>query len=383
MDVGPTLLVGWRELQRLLRDRTFWVLFFFQVLMVVFAQAIVHNYAALLFPSEAGEPPGGWRIGVVTYGERPSVGNALLEREQLYARGYTSLTQAEFAFMEGRIEVILVPPPELGDQLGRPVHVGISLIHDPRSLLSSYTRNRLEEALVELSHTLGFERLLREVPTVPQVRVTGVNEPVPDDDRGAPPLRSVRPVHALYGFLVPFIFLFLAINAGDVLMEALSQDTETHKLEPLVHTLSPGMVVRGKVAGALMLACAQAVLYIVLLETQGVRLAHPVLMIGYALALALLLAGVGLAAAAAVPGRQELRFVYFGAMSAVFVVNLTPLPLPESVVPLVPSACLATLAYSPVLGAPVAISFALLLGSGLALVRIGEIWFEAHPERFV
>jgi hypothetical protein len=35
------------------------------------------------------------------------------------------------------------------------------------------------------------------------------------------------------------------------------------------------------------------------------------------------------------------------------------------------------------LGAPVAISFTLLLGSGLVLVRMGEKYFEAHPERFV
>ncbi|SFR42019.1 ABC transporter permease [Halogeometricum limi] len=127
-----------------------------------------------------------------------------------------------------------------------------------------------------------------------------------------PPETSSSPYYGFtYTVLVPLLCFLPVFISGSLTVDALSEERERGTLELLrVAPVSLREIVDGKLLAAVVLAPAQAALWMTLLSLDGTRIANPVSVVVLVGALSLLVCSLAATVALVSPERRTAQFLY-------------------------------------------------------------------------
>ncbi|MFB6220080.1 MAG: ABC transporter permease, partial [Halolamina sp.] len=114
-----------------------------------------------------------------------------------------------------------------------------------------------------------------------------------------------------YTVLVPLLLLLPAFIGGSVTVDSITEEIDRGTLELLrVAPLSPGAIVDGKLLASVLLAPAQAALWMALLTFNGTPVANLPTLLLLTTAFALAVSGLGAAVSLLTPDRRVAQFLY-------------------------------------------------------------------------
>jgi ABC-type Na+ efflux pump permease subunit len=287
-----------RELRSVTRERTIMIAIIIQLVIASFSSAFVMGLIAYYDPEAMAR----FATGTVDVGVLNDVDGTLtgiLRWHRVDAIPFDSVEAADEAVREGVVEALIRLPDGAAAATSGDAASGADATPVAMDLYLPASESESTVALMVLQAPLkAYENELRARHGI-NVRYTDV--------RGAPPTTF----EFIYGAIVPILMFFPAFVAGSMTVDSIAEEFENHTLDTL---LSAPVTVRGvfgaKIVAALLVAVAQAVLWVLLLRMNRIYIAQPVPV----LALSALVAAINTVAVAFLVlwlrDRERAQFVY-------------------------------------------------------------------------
>lgn len=318
-----------RELGSLRREKTIVLALLVQLFIAAFSSFLVVGLVSMYDPG-AVAAGGGLAFGV-TGSASADLATTINADDRWVAVRYPEAAGAMHDFSRGRIDAVLVADrEEAGD-------VSVEAVVPEGSLRSTLVVVQVREALsaYEREQRRAYADRLERRP-VPPVR----------EADGSPYFSFT------YTVLLPLLMVLPAFISGSIAADAVVEEFERGTMDLLrAAPLSLSAIVEGKVLAAVALAPAQAGIWLVLLDLNGIRVASPVAILVLVTGVTTLVAAFGASLGFLLSDRRSAQFLYSMGMVALF--SGTHL-LPES-----PANAIARLAV----GHPGPITYPLVLGA--------------------
>ena len=305
MNSGRVVRLARRELSALTAEKTLVLALVVQLFVAAFSSFLVVGLAALYDPSSTA----GGEVDLGVSGEASgALVDAAADSDRVTIDRYADREALRAAFNAGRVDATAV---------ARTVDAGDGTRID---VTATVPESSLRKSLVVVQLRAVLETLERRERADRAVALKTEPAPYPEPAGGTPYFGFA------YTVLLPLLVLLPAFIAGSTAVDSVVEELERGTLELLrVAPVSLGEVVAGKGLAMALLAPAQIGLWIVLLSANGTVVRGWPLLVGYALVLATLLVGVGIALALVVPTRGRAQLCYsFGVLAAFALAGFVP-----------------------------------------------------------
>ena len=286
-----------KELNSVLRDRTMVIAILIQLFIASFSSALLLGLLALYDPDTVMQYNGS-AVHVGLVGNAASPLQSFLTSRGVSTVRYPSLAsaQAEGAFYQGRLNAILVVPPETSAVQQVQMYLADS---DFAPIIRTVLQGPLKQ----------YENYLRSQRGV-QVRYTGL------------PGKPATAFEFIYSILLPILMFFPAFVAGSMVIDALTEEVENNTLQTLLSApLSLNGIVNAKISAAVILAVIQCTAWLGLLWLNRIAVQNPVWVLG----LAMIVSGITTTGAGLVAvlfrDRERAQFVYSLALLALVAIS--------------------------------------------------------------
>jgi len=326
-----------RDLASLGREKTIVLALLIQLFIAAFSSFLVVGLTSLYDPSSV--EGGDVTIGV-TGDASEELRAVAAQREGVTVRQFTDRETALAAFDRGVVDTVLATTIQPGE---RGSTVDVVAVVPAENLRTTFVVVQVRNVLTAFERT---ERLDR----TPHLEFQPVELPA---DAGASPYFGFT-----YTILIPLLLFLPPFISGSVAVDAITEEIERGTLELLrVAPVSLVDIVDGKAAAMIVLAPAQAVLWIGLLAANGIAVGNIAALLGFVTAAAVVTVVLGLVLGLVTARRRQAQLLY-----SVFVIVLFGLAilLPEH--PATTVAKLAVDSPTSLTFAHVAASLALAVG---------------------
>lgn len=283
MNLYPFAAVIKRELWSVMRDFTIVISIVIQAFIASFSSAMLLGMLSLY----DADMIMGFRGSSIQVGMVAPAGHALqgyLNEYGIKTLNYGSLEEAQTAYFSRQVSAIFVVPEDPNRE--------VKLYLPNADTLSSLIRMIVQEPLKR------YENSLRKQNGV-DIRYTNL--------RGKPTTRF----EFMYSVLIPLLMFFPAFVSGSMVVDSLTEEVENNTLQTLLSSpISINGILFAKIAAAMLLAVAQCIAWLALLQTNGVVIQN----VGWIILLALIMAGLTSTAsalgAALLRDRERSQFIY-------------------------------------------------------------------------
>ena len=299
------LTVVKRELMAVLRERTILIAILIQLFIASFSSVLLVSMLAL-YDADSGGVYSDMGLGVGLVGKVVAPLDGILSQNGFHPYPFATLDEAQKAFYQGQVEVILVLPEDNGRGL-----VEMKMLLPKEDALSSMILNALQKPLKQYENGLRTARGI-------SLRYT--------DLKGTPPTQF----EFVYSVILPVLMLFPAFITGGMVIDSLSEELTNNTFETLLSApLSPNLAIGAKISAAVILACLQCIAWLGLLALNR----FPVANAGWVLLLAVLCAAIIGTGAAIITvllrDRERSQFVFALALlvstAAAFLMDVSPI----------------------------------------------------------
>ena len=291
----PRSVLARRELRSLADEKTIVLALLIQLFVAAFSSFLVVGLVSMYQP---GSVSGLSVDAAVTGNASDGLLETIDERPGMRGREYDSTTAAFDAFDRGDAEVVFeatragngtvqvfatVPDANVETTV---------IVVEVRDTLRAYERNARAEQV---------EYLVDAPLSLPQ-------------ESGSSPYFGFS-----YTVLVPLLLLLPAFIGGSVTVDSITEEIDRGTLELLrVAPLSPAEIVDGKLIASVLLAPAQAALWLALLAFNGTPVANVVPLLVLTTAFALAVSALGAAVSLLTPARRAAQFLYSAGVLGLF-----------------------------------------------------------------
>ena len=276
-----------RELTRIAAERTIVLALLVQLVIAAFASFLVVGLVSLTDPGALDGPS----IEVAVTGEAAdAVVDGLDGSTGVRAVVYDDQETARAAFQGGTVDALIEASRSDDGRLELTASIPDE---DLRSTVVVVQLQEAFEVLEQRERAAVADRLTTELLTVPPAR-------------GETPF-----VGFTYTVLVPILMLLPVFITGSITVDAIREELDRGTLEVLrLAPVSIVEIVDAKLAATVLLAPAQAALWIGLLWLNGVGITHPITLIGLVAAIAVVTAVGSVWIALWAPDRRQGQLVY-------------------------------------------------------------------------
>ncbi|SDN26528.1 ABC-2 family transporter protein [Halogranum gelatinilyticum] len=290
----PRITIASRELSVLRKEKTIVLALLIQLFIAAFSSFLVVGLVSLYDPTSVD----GYTVDVAVTGDATDDLLAVTDDQaSIRGVGYPSEEAALDAFDQRRVDAVLAT--EVVDD-----RVQVAAVAPDSNIRTTLVVVQLRDAL------RGFERAER------LDRAAWLDR-LPLD---LPPEATTSPYFGFtYTVLVPLLLFLPVFISGSIAVDSITEEFDRGTLELLrVAPVSLVDIVDGKLAAAALLAPAQAVLWLLLLEFNGTQIENFALLVVLVAAFSLLVVSVAIAIALATPDRRSAQFVYSLAVLLLF-----------------------------------------------------------------
>lgn len=307
--MDPSLRIAAKDLLDVLRERSILLALLIQLFVAAFSSFLMVGLVALYDPTQAiaAQP-----LDVGYVGPRHGF-DSVLEAERGLLVSYEDVDDALAAFRAGRLDVLV---QETGGAENEP-HV-VTLLIPKDELRTTALVTKMKELLADYERTLRREREDRLATTVVYVDAPG----------RATPFFSFT-----YSVLLPILIITPVFISGSIVADNLTQEVNTRTLELLRSApVRAGQIFAGKLLTPILLAPAQALLWILLLRLNGVEVHFALPLVVLAAALATTLTSLSAALALTVRRQGEAQLAYSLVVLLLALVSLLADPNPFNLI---------------------------------------------------
>lgn len=300
--------IALKEVRGIYKEKTLVLMFLIQLFIAAFVGFLVVGIFSYFSPEALGERylQGADLAVVVSDADHELIG--YLSR----APGLRVYTTPEFstameAFYDGRVDGVLVVPEE-DAQGSKPIKLDLYL-----------PKTELEATVLATAMKRPLQRYESSVRKLRVHRVSPEFREVLSFDPGLPrPERSSSYFEFVYGVLIPLLLITPALVSGGLIIDLLTEELERKTLQMLLASpLSMGSILDGKALVAVPLAPAQSMLWMYLLELNGIQVLSKGAVLVFIAGISLLMVCCGAALALHYEKRGTAHFVY-----SLFLINL-------------------------------------------------------------
>jgi len=283
----PRTVLARKELRSLADEKTIVLALLIQLFVAAFSSFLVVGLVSMYQPGGVG----GVSVDAAVSGD---AGDELLatldDRSGVDAREYESPDAAAEAFRRGAVDATLVASHSEEDR------IEVAVTVPDENVRTTVTVVQIRDAL------RAFER---------DQRATRV-EYLDTEPLALPEGSSSSPYYGFsYTVLVPLLLLLPAFIGGSITVDSLSEEIDRGTMELLrVSPLSPVGIVDGKLLASVLLAPAQAGLWMALLTVNGTPVANLPALLALTTAFTLAVSALGAAVALLSPDRRAAQFLY-------------------------------------------------------------------------
>lgn len=242
-----------KELRSLLNEKTLLLAVIVQLFIASFSSMIVIGLASFFDPSSLSDydsPKA--KVGIVGQGDLIP----FLEKSRLHLHLYRDVPSALSDFYRNRIDAIIVIPKEKEE--GTNI-IDLSIYLPKSDIRGTFVTLQLKKPLEE------YESYVREIRSVR----TGF-EPVNLYVNEIPEKTSTY-FEFIYGILIPLLVFTPVFISGGLIIDMVTEEYERKTMDLLlVSPLSFSSILKGKMITAIIIVPAQALLWLLLLNLNGV-----------------------------------------------------------------------------------------------------------------
>jgi ABC-2 type transport system permease protein len=274
-----------RELKAITKEKTIMFAVMIQFVIASLSSILLVGIMAFYDPSSISENANAKiRVGVVEAVSTPMP--SFLVTKGIRTQAYPTMTAAESAFKQGRIDSIMyIPQASAGV-------TNIKLVLPELDTQQTVVMMLLQEPLKQ------YENYLRQTNGI----VLNYN-----DIKG----KSSNTFEFLYSIIIPVLMLFPALIAGSIIIDTISEEFENKTFETLLAApLSLRQIFSAKLAAAVITAVVQVVLWTLLLRANGMIVMNPLVVIFIALSASAAIAFVAAFVALYFKDRERAQFGY-------------------------------------------------------------------------
>ena len=283
----PRAVLARKELRSLADEKTIVLALLIQLFVAAFSSFLVVGLVSMYQPGGVG----GVSVDAAVSGDAADELLTTLDSESgVDAREYKSPEAAADAFQRGVVDATFVVTHTAEDR------IEVAVTVPDGNVRTTVTVVQIRDAL------RAFERDQRTA----RVEYLGT-EPI-----SLPPEPASSPYFGFsYTVLVPLLLLLPAFIGGSVTVDSLTEEIDRGTMELLrVSPLSPAGIVDGKLLASVLLAPAQAALWMALLSINGTPVANLPALLLLTTAFALAVSALGAAVALLSPERRAAQFLY-------------------------------------------------------------------------
>jgi ABC-2 type transport system permease protein len=291
----PRAVLARRELRSLADEKTIVLALLIQLFVAAFSSFLVVGLVSMYQPGSVA----GVSVDAAVTGEAAdSLLETLDDQRGMQAQEYETSSAAMDAFQRGDVQVVF--------EAQRAADGGIQVL---TTVPDANVRTTV--VVVEVRKALrAFERAER----------TDRVEYLSNAPLALPGESASSPYFGFsYTVLVPLLLLLPAFIGGSVTVDSITEEIDRGTLELLrVAPLSPAAIVDGKLLASVLLAPAQAALWMALLDFNGTPVANLPTLLVLTTAFALAVSGLGAAVSLLTPDRRAAQFLYSTGVLALF-----------------------------------------------------------------
>ncbi|WP_225334084.1 ABC transporter permease [Halomicrobium urmianum] len=336
----PRLAIARRDLAGLRREKTIVLALLIQLFVAAFSSFLVVGLTSMYDPSSVES--GGVEMAV-TGDARDELLAAAERHDSVEAVPVEDADAARTAFQSGRVHAILAGSYADASDGGRRI-LQVRATAPEGSIRTTLVVVQVRQVLQTLERQERFERV-DHLGTSPV--------PLPPESDGSPYFGFT------YTVLLPLLLFLPPFISGSVAVDAVTEEIERGTLELLrAAPVSLVDVVDGKSLAMVLLAPAQAALWILLLRFNGIDVAHPLALLAFVAAVATLTVVIGVVLGLRTGRRRPAQLLYSVGTLVVFGGAVV---LPEH-----PATTAAKLAVD----SPTALTYAHVAGYAVAAVAL-------------
>jgi ABC-2 type transport system permease protein len=291
----PRAVLARRELRSLADEKTIVLALLIQLFVAAFSSFLVVGLVSMYQPGSVA----GVSVDAAVTGEAAdSLLETLDDQRGMQAQEYETSSAAMDAFQRGDVQVVF--------EAQRAADGGIQVL---TTVPDANVRTTV--VVVEVRKALrAFERAER----------TDRVEYLSNAPLALPGESASSPYFGFsYTVLVPLLLLLPAFIGGSVTVDSITEEIDRGTLELLrVAPLSPAAIVDGKLLASVLIAPAQAALWMALLDFNGTPVANLPTLLVLTTAFALAVSGLGAAVSLLTPDRRAAQFLYSTGVLALF-----------------------------------------------------------------
>jgi len=258
------LLIARKELHDILHEKTYWLAFFLEIIIVAGVLLLGIALATLMNPTEiaSAAPSIPIKVGIVDMSNSSNKEAILtsLEHEDIKILNSRGLDNLRAAVKKGKIMGGIVVPEDYDELANRSLEV--LLVLDPSKVFSTVVEEKVRLAVEHASSLVSQERISRICVDVHsfEIEVQSIGEE-------ALPVGSPEFVKAMYLMVIPLVFLFPVFLSANMTSDSIVAEKESGTLGILLATpLSKSEIILGKALPVLAIANVQFLLWIILVE---------------------------------------------------------------------------------------------------------------------
>ena len=286
------LVVARRDVRSLSREKTIVLALLIQLFVAAFSSFLVVGLTSLYDP---GAVSSGEVEMAVTGDAQDELLRAADEHAGATVQPYGNATEAERAFQQRRVDALLnATYVDSTDGPGKQI-----------SVTARIPEGSIRSTLI----VVNVRRVLNTLERQERIERTDAldADPVP-----LPPEISASPYFGFtYTVLIPLLLFLPAFISGSVAVDTITEEMERGTLELLrVAPVSLLDIVDGKALGMVLLAPAQALLWILLLTVNGIHVANPFSILVFITAIASLVVTIGVLLGVSTGKRRPAQLLY-------------------------------------------------------------------------
>lgn len=294
-------IIALKEVRGLLKERTLVLMFLIQLFIAAFVGFLVVGIFSYFSPEALGDRYlQGADLAVVVGDEDHELIGYLATSQGIRVYITPEFAAAMEAFYAGKVDGVLVVPEE-DSQDRKPIKLDLYL-----------PKTELEATVLATAMKRPLQRYEASVRKLRVHRVSPEFREVLSFDPELPrPKKSSSYFEFLYGVLIPILLITPALVSGGLIIDLLTQEFEGKTLQMLLASpLSMGSVLDGKALVAVPLAPVQSMLWMYLLELNGIQILDKGAVFIFTAAMSLLMVACGAAIAIHYEKRGTAHFVY-------------------------------------------------------------------------
>jgi len=282
----PRLTIARRDIASLSREKTIVLALLIQLFVAAFSSFLVVGLTSLYSP---GSVSGGEIVVGVSGEHGDAVIEAAAEQSDLRTVSYEQPADAREAYRDGDLHAAIIA----GDSSGR---ISAEVIAPQESIQTTLIIDKVRTLLEGVERNERIERAgSLERSTVP----------LPEETRASPYFGFT------YTVLLPLLLFLPPFISGSVAVDALTEEVERGTLELLrVAPVSLVDIVDGKAIGMILIAPAQAGMWILLLGVNDITVANVVPLLVLVTAFATVVVVTGLALGIVTGRRRQAQLLY-------------------------------------------------------------------------